>query len=103
MRRESSINVLASMQQGRSLMGNTSLEHSVGIIATGDTLEGLGESRLCFQGIDIDGVEPVPTVRETLDLVGLVLVCLRRQIPGIRTGINDSSSLDRNIISHTRK
>ena len=93
MRRESSIDVLASVQQSRSLMGNTSLEHSVGIIATGDTLKGLRESRLFFQGIDIDGVEPVPAVRETLDLVGLVLVCLRRQVPGISTGINDSGSL----------
>ena len=59
-------------------MGNTSLEHSVGIIATGDTLKSLGESGLFFQGVNIDGVEPVPAVREAFDLVSLVHVCLRR-------------------------
>lgn len=79
-------------------MGNASLEHSVGIIATGDTLKSLRESGLCFQCIYIDGVEPVPAVRETLDLVGLIIVRLRRQVPSISTGINDSGSLGRGVV-----
>lgn len=43
-------------------------------------------------------MEPVPAVRETLDLVSLVIVCLRRQIPGIRTRIDDSGGLDEGVV-----
>ena len=43
-------------------------------------------------------MEPIPAIRETLNLVSLVIVCLRCQVPSIRIRINDSGSLGGGVI-----
>ena len=81
------------MQERRSLVAYTRLEHSVPVVPSDGTLDCFGKVGFLSKGIDIDGVKPVTTVHKTLNLVGLICVGFGCQIPGISCRINNSSGL----------
>jgi len=84
MRRETKVNVLALVQQSRSLVVDTSVERSVRVVARDNALEIHGEVGSLRQVIDANGVEVVPTVGTALG-TGRVLVDVRLggEIPSV--------------------
>lgn len=74
-------------------MVNPSGEHTVGVVAGNGAFKVFGKSSFIIESIHINGVEEVTAIRPTLDLVTLVVIRFRCEIPGVGRRVDHTSSL----------
>ena len=72
---------------------SATLEHTIWVIPPYRTFQRCREACFLCESIDIDAVEPITTIWDTLCLSTLVSIGFRSQIPGIRGWVDDSSGL----------
>jgi hypothetical protein len=90
---EASVDVLSHVEQGWSLMMNTTIEGSHGIVQSNHALKIDREIGLLRQIDSADGMNVVSTILSTCWSVGaLIDICLRRQIPCVSVGVNHTGS-----------
>lgn len=93
MRGETGVDKLAMLQQGWTLMLVTTFEQPFRVVPGGDILERYWEVWSVGKSGRINSVDVVSSIEASLFNVALIPVGLDSQVPGLRVGVDNTSSL----------